>query len=84
MVRLWMFSYCLSLLGGAISNNTSLNKFLFFYFQRILGGAISNLYGMLTARHKRFPSVKYTGMSSKGDIVIFTSEQVKIGYQRYK
>ncbi|CAG2243326.1 E4.1.1.15 [Mytilus edulis] len=39
------------------------------------GGAISNLYGMLTARHKRFPSVKYTGMSSKGDIVIFTSEQ---------
>ncbi|XP_076071397.1 glutamate decarboxylase 1-like [Mytilus galloprovincialis] len=39
------------------------------------GGSISNLYGMLSARHKRFPSVKYSGMSSKGDIVVYTSEQ---------
>lgn len=39
------------------------------------GGAISNLYGMLAARHKRFPDIKRTGMSGLGIIDVFTSKQ---------
>lgn len=39
------------------------------------GGAISNLYGMLAARHSRFPEIKRKGMSVTGRIVVFTSKQ---------
>lgn len=39
------------------------------------GGAISNLYGMLAARHSRFPEIKQKGMSVSGRIVVFTSKQ---------
>jgi hypothetical protein len=42
------------------------------------GGAISNLYGMLAARHSRFPEIKQKGMSVTGRIVVFTSKQVNI------
>jgi hypothetical protein len=43
-----------------------------------IGGAISNLYGMLAARHSRFPEIKQKGMSVTGRIVVFTSKQVNI------
>lgn len=43
----------------------------------VLGGSVSNLYAFLAARHKLFPGYKEHGLHSiKGQLVMFTSEQV--------
>lgn len=43
----------------------------------VSGGSVSNLYAFLAARHKLFPGYKEHGLHSiKGQLVMFTSEQV--------
>ncbi|XP_033758274.1 glutamate decarboxylase 1-like [Pecten maximus] len=37
------------------------------------GGAISNLYGMLVARHSKFPDIKTKGLVGKPQMIVFTS-----------
>ena len=39
------------------------------------GGSISNMYGMMLARHKRFPDLKSKGLSNAAPLVAFTSEE---------
>ncbi|XP_060065967.1 glutamate decarboxylase 1-like [Ylistrum balloti] len=37
------------------------------------GGAISNFYGMLAARHSKFPDIKRKGFAGQSQMVVFTS-----------
>lgn len=42
------------------------------------GGSISNMYGMVLARYKAFPDVKYEGVYAFNTLVAFASEEVNI------
>lgn len=42
------------------------------------GGAVCNLYAVLAARHKFFPACKRRGMFGVPNLVMFTSEQVRM------
>ncbi|XP_071826558.1 glutamate decarboxylase-like isoform X2 [Apostichopus japonicus] len=46
------------------------------------GGAISNLYAVLTARHKLFPSCKRRGLNNLPTLVMFTSEHSHFSLRR--
>lgn len=63
---------------------TSLTRFyiLISYFL-LTGGAISNLYGMLCARHNKFPEVKSKGMTNTEELVVFTSTNVSTHEMKY-
>ncbi len=39
------------------------------------GGSISNMYGMILARHKKFPELKATGLYGRSPLVAFTSDE---------
>ena len=39
------------------------------------GGSMANMYGILMARHARFPDLKKTGISGAKPMVIYTSEE---------
>ena len=39
------------------------------------GGSLANMYGLMLARHEKFPELKRTGLSALGaPLVVFTSE----------
>ncbi|KAJ8306840.1 hypothetical protein KUTeg_014924 [Tegillarca granosa] len=46
------------------------------------GGAISNLYGMLCARHNKFPEIKTKGMTTTNELVVFTSTHSHFSVKR--
>lgn len=56
--------------------------FLFVNLHNFSGGAISNLYAVLTARHKHFPSCKRRGLNNLPTLVMFTSEHVSTDVTR--
>ena len=39
------------------------------------GGSVANMYGMVLARHRKFPEIKKTGLKSVPQLVIYTSEE---------
>ncbi|XP_071516657.1 cysteine sulfinic acid decarboxylase-like [Panulirus ornatus] len=46
------------------------------------GGTMSNTYGMMLARHRRFPHLKKTGASGMKPLVLFTSDQSHYSFKK--
>jgi glutamate/tyrosine decarboxylase-like PLP-dependent enzyme len=44
------------------------------------GGSMANIYGMILARHRKFPSLKKKGIRDLGELVIFCSEDSHYSY----
>ena len=72
-----LYIYIFSTIYIAAKLSNELTRVTLFYLC-VAGGAISNLYGMLLARYKAFPSIKTSGFPSGVQLVVFTSEHVCI------